>query len=441
MTFTKEIKPTVKLAMPIIVSQLGVSLMGISDTIMIGYYLGKVALGISGISNSVAYLIACLAVGGFHVVSPLVSKANAVKDTEEIKYLYHASLRVVLGFSVVLTLLMALVCINFEFLQQPDAVNQAAPPFMMVVALSFIPNYYFLGLKQILDGIGKPSIAMRITIAGLFFNILFNYIFINGILFFPAMGIIGAAISTLGVRIIMTLALYAAIRKNFDPRLDAVDQARLKKLTKYIYKLTIPSGLALFFEVGAFTFTFIMMGWIGETALAAHQVSLNFISATYMISAGISYAGSIRLGEARGLKNRLMMKHVGNATIFLITAFMLVSGALILLFDRYIISWYIHETEVIELAISLLWIAGALTLFDGLQVAGLSLLRGLSDVNIPTAMTLVAYWLIALPLGYLLGFYFGYESMGIYIGLYAGLGASAVMVLSRFYLLLPKSAF
>lgn len=136
-----------------------------------------------------------------------------------------------------------------------------------------------------------------------------------------------------------------------------------------------------------------------------------------------------------------MMKHVGNATIFLITAFMLVSGALILLFDRYIISWYIHETEVIELAISLLWIAGALTLFDGLQVAGLSLLRGLSDVNIPTAMTLVAYWLIALPLGYLLGFYFGYESMGIYIGLYAGLGASAVMVLSRFYLLLPKSAF
>lgn len=439
--FQTEIKSTFKLAVPIIVAQLGVSLMGITDTIMIGYYLDKTALGIAGISGSVAYLIACLAVGGFHVISPLASKAKAEGDYTELKYLYHASLRIVFGFSITLTALMSLVCLNFELLQQPAEVNESAPLFLLIIALSFIPNYYFLGLKQVLDGLGKPEISMRITLLGLFFNVILNYLFINGVGFIAPLGIYGAAISTLFVRLIMTLAIYLAVRKNFDPRLEQVDYKRMRKLTTNLYKLTIPSGLALFFEVGAFTFTFVMMGWLGSTAMAAHQVSLNFISAVYMVSAGISYAGGIRVGEARGIRSIAKIKQAGNATIFLITIFMLSTGAAIMIWGKYVITLYIHEPEVIELSITLIQIAGALTILDGLQVGGLSLLRGLSDVNVPTLMTLIAYWLIALPFGYFLGFSLGMESEGIYYGLYSGLGVSAILVISRFYLLLPKYKF
>jgi len=441
-----ELTQTLKLAIPIIVAQVGVVLMGITDTMMIGSMLGKTALGVAGISNSLAFLIASIAVGGLHVVSPLISKAKAEQDEEEIYYLYKGMMSVVFGLGIVLTILVGVIAWYFDWLEQPVAVAIDAPLFLFILAISHFANYYFLGIKQVLDGLSKPGVAMNITIAGLACNILFNYLLMKGFLFIPALGAVGAAYSTLFTRILMGFIIWYYLKKKSDNvyLADAneisLDLLRLKKIVIKLYKLVIPSGLALFFEVGAFTFTFIMMGWLGETQMAAHQVALNFVSAAYMVAAGISYASGIRVGDGRGRKDLQQIRRAGNVCFMLISIFMALSSVFIILFDKPIIQMYIHEPEVIEVAVSLLWIGGILAIFDGLQVGGLSVLRGLSDVNIPTAFTLFAYWVIALPLGYYLGIHAGLGAEGIYYGLYAGLACASILVVTRFYLLIKSAA-
>ena len=205
-----------------------------------------------------------------------------------------------------------------------------------------------------------------------------------------------------------------------------------------IFKIGVPSGLQFFFEIAAFSLAVIMMGWLGENQLAAHQIAINVASTTYMMASGLGIAGGIRVGEGRGLKNVRKIRFSGNVALLLVTIFMTAMMLVILVFNRFLVELYIADNEVIVIAMRLMIVAAIFQLSDGIQVVSLGILRGISDVNIPTWITMFAYWAISLPLGYLLAFNLKMDAIGIWFGLLAGLTVSAVLLTARFYFLIKK---
>lgn len=439
--FFAEVKTNIKLSIPIVMAQLGFVLMGVTDNIMVGQYLGTTALGTSGVANSIAFLIGSIAIGGFSVIAPLVSKAKAEGSPEEVNRLFRASIWVATGFSIALTAIGLLSAYFFEIFQQPEITNRDAPLFLAIIILSNIPQFYFMASKQLADGLSFTNVSMVVTIIGLIFNVLLNYALINGTTFSPTLGLNGAAYSTFFTRCLMLVGilLYLYRQRKFKRYfLRRFNASSVRNLTLQVYKLSIPSGFQLFFEIGAFAFAVVMMGWISEVAMAAHQVAINIVSTTYMMALGIAIAGGIRVGEGRGLRNPSRILMSGNVTFILVALFMMCSVTTILIFDSSIVKIYIQDDAVIDLAVQLLFVAALFQLSDGLQAAGLGALRGLSDINIPTLITFVAYWVIALPLAYFLGFTLNQGAVGIWMGLLYGLTFSAVFLIARFYWLLRK---
>ena len=201
---------------------------------------------------------------------------------------------------------------------------------------------------------------------------------------------------------------------------------------KKILSLGLPSGIQYFFEIGAFAFAVIMIGWLGTEQLAAHQIAINLASISFMIVLGLSMAGGIRVGNAVGEKNVTSVRRAGFTSIFLALCVMAVSGFIFIIFRNYLPTLYIDDETVISIASSLLIIAALFQLSDGVQAVGIGILRGLTDVKIPTAITFIAYWVVGLPTGYLLAFNFGMDVQGVWIGLLAGLTTSAILLTLRF---------
>lgn len=439
--YQEEIKKTFLLALPIVIAQLGVVLMGVTDNIIVGRYIGKIGLGSSGIANSMSFLIASIGMGGLSVVAPLISKAKAERNVPEINRLFRAGIKVSLWFSLILGI-VGFVCIYFfEVFQQSPEINTQAPAFMAIIIVSNVFMFVFAAAKQLSDGLSRTYVAMMITVLGLIFNLIFNIILINGYLGFPKMGLIGAAISTLITRILMMLALFAYLfnTKTFKKYLHVKYKSlQTNDLVLMIFKIGVPSGLQFFFEIAAFSLAVIMMGWLGENQLAAHQIAINVASTTYMMASGLGIAGGIRVGEGRGLKDVRKIRFSGNVALLLVVIFMTAMMLVILVFNRFLVELYISDNEVIEIAVKLMLVAAVFQLSDGVQVVSLGILRGITDVNIPTWITMFAYWGLSLPLGYLLAFTLEMDAIGIWFGLLAGLTASAVLLTIRFYYLIKK---
>ena len=439
--YQEEIKKTFLLAYPIVVAQLGVILMGVTDNIMVGRYIGKIGLGTSGIANSLAFLIASIGIGGLSVVAPLISKAKAERNIPEINRLFRAGIRVSLWFGLILSLI-GFVCIYFfEIFQQSPEINSKAPTFMAIIIFSNIFTFIFAAAKQLSDGLSRTYVAMIITVAGLVLNLVFNILLINGYAGFPRLGLNGSAVSTLTTRILMMFAMlfYLFQNKAFAKYLKSkYNSLKINDLVQSIFKIGVPSGLQFFFEIAAFSLAVIMMGWLGENQLAAHQIAINVASTTYMMAGGLGVAGGIRVGEGRGLQNTEKIRISANVALLLVAVFMTAMMLLIFTFNRFIVELYISDVGVITLAMNLMLIAAVFQLSDGIQVVSLGILRGIADVNIPTWITMFAYWGVALPLGYFLSFSMKTDAIGIWVGLLAGLTISAILLTFRFYQLIKK---
>ena len=439
--FEREAKKTVSLAIPIIVAQLGSILMGVTDNIMVGHYLGKIGLGVAGIANSIAFLISSIGVGGLAVVAPLISKAKVEGNIGEVNRLFRAALWAAGWFGLIMCIIGFLCITFFEVFQQSAEINAKSPSFMGIVLISNVFTFMFIASKQLSDGLSKTKVAMIITILGLAFNFVFNIVLINGYLGFPKLGLNGAAVSTFFTKLLMLLVmlLYLYRATAFKEYLKRIyNPLPVADLIKLIFKIGVPSGLQFFFEIAAFSLAVVMMGWLGEAQLAAHQIAINIASTTYMMASGLGVAGAIRVGEGRGLRSIARIKMSGNVALLLVGTFMTIMMLLIIVLNRFLVELYISDAEVIALAVKLMLIAAVFQLSDGIQVVSLGILRGLADVNIPTWITMFAYWIVALPLGYFLGFSLKQDAIGIWIGLFAGLTISATLLTSRFYYMVGK---
>jgi len=428
------------LAYPVIISQLGHTVVGLADSLIVGHK-GALPLAAVSLGNSVFTVLMMIGIGISFGLTPLIAQASGKKAHHDCGTLLSNSLVVNSITGVVLCLLTFVVISVLGQLHEPREVVVLAKPFMAYLAISVMPLMIFLTFKQFAEGLGFTKQAMRISIAGNVINIGVGIVLVFGLFGFPSMGIIGVGISTLVDRFLMALAMgfYVLKGKRFKPFLDAFSWAAVRwRSVVALLHIGVPVSMQYFFEVSAFTFSAVMIGWTGAIPLAAHQIAISLAAVTYMMASGLASAATIQAGNSFGQQNFGRMRFAAVSSYHLVLVFMSFTAIMFIALRSYLPLLYIKDPRVVSLASSLILIAAFFQLFDGFQVVGLGILRGMSDVRVPTLLTFVAYWIIGLPLAYILGIRLGWGAIGVWIGLGFGLGMAAVLLLLRF---LNKTTF
>jgi len=432
--FKEHIRNTFNLSYPVIIGQLGFIMMGVVDSIMVGE-IGAVPLAGASLGNSLFILIFIIGLGVAMSVTPLIAILVGAQRFSECGIYFRQSLLVNMSLGFVLMFITFFCSDLFEYLNQPPDVAAQASSYTKIVALSILPAMLFHTYKQFIEGFSIMKPAMIIAIAANIINAFANWVFIYGNLSMPALGLAGAGWATFSSRVFMVLAIifYVKNKESFK-KYDVNFHFRNINfpVIKKILEIGLPSGFQYFFEVGAFTLAVMMIGWLGTNPLAAHQIAINLASISFMAVLGISAAGAIRVGNAVGKKDVTEVRRAGFTAIIMGASVMFTAGVIFISLKDFLPTLYIDDKDVIRIASSLLVIAAMFQISDGIQGVGIGVLRGLTDVKIPTLITFIAYWIIALPIAYLLGFTFNFGVQGVWVGLLLGLTASAAMLTIRF---------
>lgn len=433
-------KRNLYLAMPVVLSQVGQVTVSLVDTMMVGH-VGTAELAASSFANNVFMIGMLFGMGITYGITPLIGNDFGNGRLKQVTIWLKNGILTHMAVALVLSAVMFGVYFSLPFMGQQAEVLELAKPYYLLLCFSYIPFLLFFSIKQFFEGVGNTKMAMQITLFANLVNIVFNYVFIFGKLGFPEMGLNGAGLGTLVSRLVMpAMFVIYIVRKPRFLRyfLAAHRQAFDWKKVVAVLKIGIPIGFQIIVEVSAFGIGAIMMGWLGETPLAAHQVAIGMASFAYMISLGISQANTIRVSHQMGLGDFRALKNAALASTHLVLAFMLFTGIVFVVFRKVLPYMFTTDTEVIVLASNLLIIAAIFQLFDGLQVVMLSTLRGMADVKIPMFMAFLAYLFIGMPVSYVCAFLLDFGPNGIWYGYLAGLGAASIMFYFRFQYILRK---
>jgi MATE family multidrug resistance protein len=425
-------KENLRIAYPVALSQLGHIAVGVADTIMVGNALPSVT-----IAFSVFVPFMMLAIGISYGISPLIAKADGENNPDEISRIFKHSIVLNLITGLLLFVFLYFSSYLLHDLNQPEEVVEKAISFFEILCFTMIPLMIFQTFKQFAEGLAITRQAMYITVSANILNIILNYLLIHGKYGFPECGSDGAAYATLTARIFMACCMFAFVfyHKGFD--------VYWKKMSGIIYsgpvyrrllKMNLPVGMQLSLETGAFGFAALMIGWIGATELSAHHIALNMAAISYMAATGVAAAATVRVGNEFGKKDYRNLRTAGTSSFVIVIAFMGLCALFFILFRHHLPHLYDPGQKVEKIASSLLLITALFQISDGIQVVGLGALRGIGDVKIPTAIALISYWLIGLPVGYVLAFHFNFRAEGIWYGLLIGLTLAAFMLTVRFYI-------
>ncbi|WP_223883319.1 MATE family efflux transporter [Arenibacter lacus] len=447
--YTKEFRYNLTLSFPVILGMLGHTFVQFADNIMVGQ-LGTAELAAVSLGNSFVFIAMSFGIGFSTAITPLVAEADGAKNIGDGKSaLKHGLvLCTLIGLFLFGVILMGKPLMYM--MKQPDEVVALAMPYLDLVAFSLIPLIIFQALKQFSEGLSQTTYPMYATVIANVVNITLNYLLIFGSLGFPKLGIVGAAVGTLISRVVMVIFLWQLIKrkKKFKAYVTGINFRKIeRKVMRKIVDLGFPSALQMFFEVAIFTAAVWLSGVLGKNAQAANQIALNLSSMTFMVGMGLGVAAMVRVGNQKGIGSFKDLRRIA-LSIFLLTFLLEVVFAIsFIVLKDWLPTIYLDlgdmenlmdNTEVVILAAQLLFVAAFFQISDGVQVVVLGALRGLQDVKVPTMITFVAYWLIGFPISFYLGIYTSYGSMGIWIGLLAGLTASAIMLYIRFNYLTQK---
>ncbi|MCB0468237.1 MAG: MATE family efflux transporter [Aequorivita sp.] len=447
--YTKEFKYNTKLATPVILGMLGHQVVALVDNIMVGQ-LGSAELAAVSLGNSFMFIAMSLGVGFSTAITPLVAEADGEGNREKGKSSFKHGLFLCIALGITLFAMVMMAKPLMYVMKQPPEVVDLAMPYLTLVAASLVPLIIFQGFKQFSDGMSMTRFPMYATIVANLVNVLLNYMFIFGEFGAPELGVVGAAIGTLASRVVMVLYLWYLLSRKEKSRffvtsikIFTLSKAMLKKLLN----LGFPSAMQMFFEVAIFTSAIWLSGILGKNPQAANQIALNLASMTFMVAMGFSVAAMIRVGNQKGLKNFRELRRVAISIVLLTSILALVFAVFFILFngelpkiflDYNSIADFADNHEVVSIAAQLLIIAAIFQFTDALQVVALGALRGMQDVKIPTVICFIAYWIIGFPISYYLSMETSLKSMGIWIGLLAGLSASGIMLFIRFNYLSKK---
>ena len=421
------------LALPVIVGQIGHIAASVADSMMVGV-LGTIPLAAVSLASSIVSVPLVFGIGMAYGLTPLVAHAvGQMRPAKAVRWLKNATL-----INAISSLFMGLFAwALFAFVQhtgQESEVIDEARTYLWVVIASYGPFMLFMAAKQYLEGQGDTKAPMRISIFGNMGNIVLNGIFIYGWWIFPSWGIVGAGIATFIARIyMMTAAWWLVLRRGKADPLHWIQAKVSRNALQSLLKIGLPSGFQYIFEVSAFAASAWIIGTFGAKPLAAHQVAISLASISYMAATGLGAAATIRIGQKMGQKDIPGARNAGTSLFGLTVLFMLLTGMVFFAFRNYLPFAYTDDETVAQAAANLLIVATLFQVSDGVQATALGALRGIQDVRIPTAITFVAYYLVALPLEWYLGHVLGFEQVGVWTALALGLTISAIWLTYRFY--------
>lgn len=432
MSLRTELKPMLRLALPVIAAELGWMAMGVVDTLMVAP-LGPAFIGATGVGNSLHFTFTIFGMGLLLGLDMLVAQAHGAGRLADChRWFFHGLTLAVL----MLAPMMALNGLTMVAIPHLGFHPEVLPPlrgYFAVVLWSTLPLMFYAAFRRYLQGMHHVTPVMFALVSANAVNALVNWALIYGHLGFPALGVVGAAWATVVSRCYMaTVLLIAILRRDKwgwsdvrDMR-HAIERAWLARLLR----LGLPAASQITLEVGVFAATTALAGTLDPISSASHQIAINFAAVTFMIPLGLSSAGAVRVGHAIGAGNPRRAAGAGWAAILLGVLFMVAMAVLFVAMPRALIGLFSRQEAVLSLGASLLVVAAVFQLFDGLQGVATGVLRGLGETRVPMLANLTAHWLFGLPLGYTLCFTLGFGVIGLWIGLSAGLMVVAVVLVA-----------
>ena len=432
-TFRAEFRPMLRLALPLVLAEIGWMTMGIVDTIMVGHLpnsasaIGAVSIS-TGIFNVVAFFGGGLLIG----LDTLVAQAFGAGQREDC----HRSLVNGTYLSIVMTpVLMA----PFWFFDRlmialhiDPLVSRLAVPYMKALAVGLFPLLLYFAVRRTIQAMNMVRpVAFALVTANLI-NLLFNWVLIYGKWGAPAMGVVGSGWSTALARVYMAAILVGYLfwydHKHRTELLRTPVNIDFRRIRRLII-LGLPAAMQITLEISVFALTAALIGRLGAVPLAAHQIALNTVALTYMVPLGISSAAAVRVGQAIGRKDPTGAARAGDTAILIGALFMGLCSVFLLVFPRWIARVYTPDETVIHTTVLLLAAGAAFQLFDGLQTVATGALRGAGDTRTPMFCHFTAYWVIGLPLGAWLCFRRGWGAFGVWAGLSLALILIGVVLL------------
>lgn len=430
-----------RLAVPVMIAQLGQMSVQLVDTIMVGQ-LGAVPLAAVSFANSLMMPIMMIGTGVAMGLTPLVSRAYAREDFSRVQSLLKNS--IVLNTLLAIGLALTLLGITFfmDRMGQDAEILPTAKIYSYLMVVGMLPMLWMNTARQFLEGLGNTKWTMVITITGNVVNVIFNFILIFGLLGFPALGAVGAGISTVFSRFVM-VGMYVvlfykrdAYRRFFDGIMAiSLCKFRLRRLLNIGFPIAVQLGI----ELTAMSLMAIAVGTFGAQALAAHQIAINIPGMSFMVVVGIANATTIIVSRNYGLRFYDEIRRTLKASLTIISLFMVVSATLFLSFAGPIVSIFTPDTAVTTLAAYFLIFGAIFQFSDGLQGVAVGALRGILDVKRPMYYSIFVYALIGLPVGYIASFSsLSIGPAGVWIAFIVSLTVLCVLYIRRFSKILRR---
>ena len=428
-----EVRRTLLLAGPLVGGQLAGMGLNFVDTVMAGK-IDAVALAAVAVGFSVWVAINLFVMGVLMSLPPSIAQLDGAGDRVQIGVVARQSAWVWLGVTLLGT--------GAAFLARPVLEVIRVDPEIIPVAVAYvkalvwgIPAWFaFLVLRFLSEGLGVTRPALYLGLLALPVNALANWVLMFGELGFPELGAVGCghATSLVWWTKFFGMAIYVVRRPElrdlaFFRRPERPDRRVLADLLR----TGLPIGVALFIEGSLFVVVALFIGTLGTLEVAAHQIAINFVAFTFMVPLGISMAITVRVGNAVGRRDPAGVRTAARVGIGLVMAVQVVWALVMTLFPRVVVRIYTDDADVMSLAVQLILLAAIFQLSDGLQVSAAATLRGLKDTRAVMLITIVAYWVLGMPLGYALGFPAGFGAPGMWMGLIGGLTVAAVLLLLR----------
>jgi len=448
MPWSGHLKATLVLGVPLVASHLAQMLVHLTDTIMVGWY-GVDELAAVVLASSIFFAFFIVGSGFAMAVMPMVATAEGEGDKTQVRRVVRMGLWISVFFSAVLMPVLW----QFESLmiligQKPE-IAAIAQDYMRIAQWGMFPAMLIMVLKSYLSGLERPAWVLWGTIIGALGNVPFNYAFIFGNWGAPELGVQGAALASVLTQTVtfIVVALYAQFHRDFRgyqifTRIWRSDWPAFNE----VFRLGWPIGTTMLAEVGLFSFSAVMMGWVGTRELATHGIAIQIASMAFMIYLGLANTGTIRTGRALGRRDKVGIHRATMTALALQLATAAVMIAVFLLMPETLIGLFLdgsnpQSAAIVSYGVGLLVIGAAFQIVDGLQVVVLSVLRGLKDTKVPMLCAVISYWVVGVPVGYVLGFQLGFGGYGIWTGLVIGLALASVLLAWRYVVVIRRLEF
>lgn len=434
-----ELTETVRLAMPIALTQLGQIAMMTTDLALIGR-LGDESLAAASLAHTIFFGVFVLGMGAMSAVAPLVAQAYGARDPRTIRRAFRVGLWLAVILAVPLTIVLSQGEAILIALGQTPSSAKLAARYLQGLTWSLLPGWWFIVIRGFMGAVNRPEPGLWITLVAIPANAVLGYVLIYGEFGFPKFDLLGAGLATTIVSIGMCIAGFWFVQtrrpfRKYQP-LGNVWRADWP-LMRQLVAVGAPISGSFLMEYGLFAAAALLMGWIGTTELAAHQIALQTAAILFMVPFGISMAATVRVGHAAGRGDSRATRRSGFVAIVLAMIFMAVMTVAVILarfeIARFFLGSGVSDSSATVTMVATLLIVGA-TFFiaDGVQTVAAGALRGLNDTRVPLVFAAFSFWLIGFAASYGLGFPLGYGAVGVWIGFSCGLVVYATLLILRF---------